>query len=355
MQSDSTQAQIQQLLTTTPPALSAADAVEIVSRNFNIEGSLKLLVSERDQNFRVETASGQRYTLKISNHAEQLPAIDFQNRALLHAAGHDPSLPLPRVIPSRNGELYCCVEANDKKHFVRVYSWLEGLVLGDIKPSAGLTCKLGRLMARLGLALEGFEHPGSNPPSLWDMKRAASLQELLQYMGDPKLRQLIGRVLDRFVTAVKPELDLLRVQVIHNDINMGNVLVDKNKPTEITGIIDFGDLTRSPLIIDLAVAASYQLNEGDDPLAGTLPLIAGYHAIRPLQDEELSLLPDLIRTRLITSLLINNYRVKLFPENREYLMTSYDSARQFLIHLDGLDNDDAYNRIRTYLRADQES
>ncbi len=355
MQADPTQTQIQQMLTTEPPTFSIADAANVASRNFNIEGSIKPLVSERDQNFRVETANGQRYTLKISNHAEQLPVIDFQNRALLHAGKQDPSLPLPRVIPSRNGELHCCVKANDKGHYVRVYSWLEGLILGDTRPDIELTNKLGRLMARLGLALEGFEHPGSNPPSLWDMKRAAGLQELLQHMGDPKLRQLIGRVLDRFVATVKPRLDLLRAQVIHNDINMGNVLVDKDNPAEITGIIDFDDLTRSPLIIDLAVAASYQLNQDNDPLAGTLPLIAGYHAIRPLQDEELSLLPDLIRTRLITSLLINNYRVKLFPENREYLMASHDSARHFLIHLDGLDNDDAYDRIRTYLRADQES
>jgi len=109
------------------------------------------------------------------------------------------------------------------------------------------------------------------------------------------------------------------------------------------------------LIIDLAVAASYQLDESDDPLAGALPLIAGYHAIRPLQEEEIFLLPDLIRTRLITSLLINNYRVKLFPENREYLMNSHDSAWHYLSHLDRLDNDLAYDRISTYLQADQES
>lgn len=355
MQSVSTQTLVQQMLTTTPPAFLNDDVELIAASHFEIEAQARMLVSERDQNFHLRSASGQSYVLKISNHAEQMQVIDFQNRALTHLAMQDTSIPLPRVIPTRNGASFTRITRNGKTHFVRILSWLEGRLIETSRPTASLSNSLGQLMARLGLALEHFEHPASNPPSLWDMKRAAGLQELLQHTDDLKLRLLTGRVLDKFVTTVKPSLDLLRAQVIHNDINMGNVLVDKDRPSEITGVIDFGDMTRSPLIIDLAVAASYQLKKGDDPLAGALPLIAGYHAIRPLQDEELSLLPDLIRTRLITSLLINNYRVKLFPENREYLMSSHDTARHFLIHLDGLDNDDAYDRIRTYLRADQES
>ena len=87
-------------------------------------------------------------------------------------------------------------------------------------------------------------------------------------------------------------------------------------------------------------------------MSGVLPLIAGYHATTPLQQTEISLLPDLIRTRLITSLLISSCRVKLFPENREYLMTSHDSARDYLLTLDSLHNDVAFERINQALQAD---
>jgi Ser/Thr protein kinase RdoA (MazF antagonist) len=303
------------------------------------------LFSERDQYFRLTSDSGRRFVLKISNEAEQLQVIDFQNHALLHAAKKDATLPLPRVVPTLDGQLHCTVEHGGKTHFVRVLSWLEGLVLNHATTDAGLANRLGRLLAQLGLALKDFDHPGSNPPSLWDMKRAAGLRDLLVYIEEPELKQLIGQTLDRFVAKLQPALSTLRTQVIHNDMNCGNVLMDKKHPDRISGLIDFGDLIKSPLIIDLAVAASYQLSEGDDPLAGALPMIAGYDSICPLQERELELLTDLIRTRLITSLLIGSYRSKLFPENSEYLLISHHSARNFLLNLQRLTADDALKRI----------
>jgi len=58
-----------------------------------------------------------------------------------------------------------------------------------------------------------------------------------------------------------------------------HILVDRCKPQNIYGIIDFGDLVRSPLIIDLAVACTYCLKSGGNPFEGALPMIAGYNAI----------------------------------------------------------------------------
>jgi hydroxylysine kinase len=346
MNTDSKQTIIQNMLTTTPPAFSMAGAVSVAADHYGIHATVHPLVSERDQNFRLDAHDGKRYTLKISNDAEQLQVIDFQNRALLYIESHDASLHLPRVIPDLDGQLHCSVRKDDKTHFVRVLSWVDGMVLHDAQANADLANRLGRLLARLGLALDGFEHPGSNPPSLWDMKRAAGLRNLLVYIEEPELRTLATQTLDQFDSTVKPTLDTLRAQVIHNDMNPGNVLMSKTQPDDISGIIDFGDLVKSPLIIDLAIALSYQLSSDDDPLAGALPMIAGYHAVRPLQRAEMELLTDLIRTRLITSLLINSYRVTLFPENRDYLMISYNSARNFLINLNRLSADDALERIR---------
>jgi len=304
------------------------------------------LVSERDQNFKLGVPDGSSFTLKISNREERFEAIDFQNRALLHIAGRDSSLPLPRVIPTLDGQLHSRIKHAGHTHFVRVLSWLEGSVLHDTTASPKLAGRLGRFLASLGVALQGFEHPGSNLPLLWDMKRAASLSDLLGYIEDASLRDLIARTLENFVTKVKPVLDELRSQVIHNDMNPGNILMDKAQPERISGIIDFGDMTRSPLIIDLAVAASYQLSKGDDPLQAVLPMISGYHAVQELQDTEMELLTDLIRTRLVTSLLIGSYRSMLFPENREYLLISHRSAMNFLLKLERMPADVALARIR---------
>ena len=183
------------------------------------------------------------------------------------------------------------------------------------------------------------------------MKRAASLQDLLVYVEDQGLKRITAQALQRFISQVKPTLETLRTQVIYNDMNLGNVLMDKQQPDRISGLIDFGDMVRSPLIIDLAVAAAYQLGADDDPLASALPMIAGYHAVRPLQETEMKLLTDLIKTRLVTSLLIGSYRSSLFPENSEYLLISHDPAKRALIGLDGLDSEAAFDRIRLFLQG----
>lgn len=346
MNTASAQTTAQEILTTTPPAFSDTDAASIAADHFGIQAQTRLLVSERDQNFKLADQKGRNFTLKISNHAEQLEVIDFQNQALLHVAKTDASIPLPRVIPTLDGSLHSRVEFGGRTHFVRVLSWLDGSVCHDTTAGPELACRMGQLLARLGIAFRGFDHPGSRLPLLWDMKRAASLAGLIVHIEEPALRQMITRTLDKFVSQVKPVLDTLRTQVIHNDMNPGNVLMDETRPDQISGVIDFGDLTRSPLIIDLAVAAAYQLSNGDDPLAGVLPMIAGYHGINPLQATEMELLTDLIRTRLVTSLLIGSYRSRLFPENREYLMISYHSAKKFFVNLSRLPADEALMRIR---------
>lgn len=337
---------IQKLLTTVPPAFSDTQASTIAADLYGISGNVRPLVSERDQNFQLTAQNGLRYTLKISNYAEQQDVIDFQNQAMVHVSKQDASFPLPRVIPSLEGQLHCSVMREGRTHFVRVLSWLEGSIIHDTTVGPGLARRLGKLLARLDAAFRGFDHPGSNSPSLWDMKRAANLADLIDHIEEPDLRGLISQTLDKFISEVKPVLDTLRCQVIHNDMNPGNVLMDKIRPDQIAGLIDFGDMTRSPLIIDLAVAAAYQLGEGRDPLAGVLPMIAGYHAVIPLLEKEMELLTDLIRTRLITSLLIGTYRSTLFPENREYLLISQQSARNFLINLKDLPADESLARIR---------
>ncbi len=179
MSRESTQVFIQQVLTCTPPAFTGKQAAGIAQAHFGITANTFPLVSERDQNFRLDAHDGQRFTLKISNRAELEQVVDFQNRALLHIAETDASLPVPRVIATLDGRLHCSVEHNGQRHFIRVLSWLDGRVLKDAPGAGALSWRMGGLLARLGLALKGFEHPGSNQSSLWDMKQAGRLRELL--------------------------------------------------------------------------------------------------------------------------------------------------------------------------------
>ena len=83
MKTDSPASIIQEILTTSPPAFSDSEINGIAADLYGIHASVQLLVSERDQNFKLDTGDGKSFTLKISNHAEKLDVIDFQNQALV--------------------------------------------------------------------------------------------------------------------------------------------------------------------------------------------------------------------------------------------------------------------------------
>jgi Ser/Thr protein kinase RdoA (MazF antagonist) len=129
----------------------------------------------------------------------------------------------------------------------------------------------------------------------------------------------------------------LRSQVIHDDLHSGNVLVDSDSHTTITGVIDFGDIVRSPLIVDVAVAAAYLIADGQDPLVDIVGFLSAYNRLRPLQKEEVALLYDLILTRNVMTLVIGGWRATLYPANNEYLLESETQARKTIEILTGLD------------------
>jgi Ser/Thr protein kinase RdoA (MazF antagonist) len=88
----------------------------------------------------------------------------------------------------------------------------------------------------------------------------------------------------------------------------------------VSGILDFGDAIRAPRIVDVAVAASYQITSDVNPTAGAIDLIVGYHQIEPLLPDELSVLYDLILMRLILRIVITEWRASLFPADRPHIV-----------------------------------
>ena len=82
-------------LMTPPPGISEAEAAQLLHSQYGLSGTLQAQASERDANFRVHTADGERYVLKIANPAEAPGVTDFQNQALLHVASTAPGLMPP--------------------------------------------------------------------------------------------------------------------------------------------------------------------------------------------------------------------------------------------------------------------
>ena len=319
------------LLTTDPPGFSARRASGLLREHYGLEGSLETQGSERDQNFLLRTNAGEKYVLKIANSAEAEAITDFQVAALLHLGDSGLTTPVPDVVRTSDGQTQVRIAADDGRvHTARVLSWLPGRLLRPDVVSAAACYRMGQALASLGLALSDFEHPASDYPLLWDIKQAGLLRELLDTIADGALRNMLAEHLDRFDADVAPRLQGLRWQVIHNDLNPDNVLFDGDDERVIAGIIDFGDMIRSPLVIDVAVACAYLCRRDDDSLADLLGFLRGYDAIQQLTADEFAVLPCMITIRNVSTVVISHWRASMYPENRAYILRSANRALHML-------------------------
>jgi hydroxylysine kinase len=310
------------------PAFSTAQAEEIARRVFDLRASAQPLASERDQNFRLRAEDGSEWVLKVANPAEDPSILDMQTRALLHIAQVDPSLAVPRVRATPEGARFHEVDADDGRHFiVRMLSFLPGQLLDDAAPHPALARDVGAMAARLARALRGFSHPSSCHALLWDLTQAPDLRARTHYIESAERRRVIEEVLDHFSAAVLPRLQQQRAQVIHNDVSRMNTLVDGHR---VSGVIDFGDLIHAPLVCDLAVPISELLVGPAEPIATAAEITAGYHAVTPLEDEELRLIFDLAGTRCAMDVAVAHWRVCDHPENAAYIMGRVEDAGTLL-------------------------
>jgi hydroxylysine kinase len=308
----------------------------LLREQYGLEGELQELVSERDQNMRIATAAGEKYVLKIANTTEDPVVTDFQIKALLHLRGSAHGVNVPKVIQTLDGSASTKISGAHAEHIVRLVSYLPGVPFADVTPAEELARSLGESLAKLGLALRSFGHPGDQQVLLWDLQRASQLRGVIRHVAEVDLRAAISRCLDEFENSVRPRLNILRTQVIHSDLNPGNALVDPDDHSRIAGVIDFGDMVRAPLIIDVAIAASYLRSDDDELLSLVAPFVAAYDRITPLENTELELLYELIRTRLITTITLLRWRLSDRGKDDVYsqeAMRSEQSAERFFLAL----------------------
>ena len=289
------------------PRLSAQTAAQHLARDYGIAGKLKELVSERDQNFLVESDQGS-FVLKIANAKEDPNFLNLQNLVLQHIAMVDPTLGVQRVVRTSDGRDV----AEWPGHLVRVLTFLPGQLFSSITNTPALLGSLGSFMGRLSKALCGFGHPTSHRPGfLWNLDEVMTVKS---WLGDvkPERRDLVARIFDRYEARVLPRLARLRGAVLHQDANDNNIVVEDGK---VTGLIDFGDMTFGRQINELAVTLAYALLNVEDIYASSAPMISNYAKAFSLEAEEAEVLFDLVAARLAASVCISSHRAKDFPDN----------------------------------------
>lgn len=306
------------------PRVSTSDAEALARDLFNLHGIAHPLAGERDCNFRL-IADGRNFVLKVIHPDEDLAIIHFQNCALQHIAAHNPRLPVPRVLlPANNDDNIAVWRTDDyPDRGVQCLTFLEGHSLDLAPGSATQRRNLGIIQAQMNRALSNFCHPAETREILWDTKHADKLYGLCCAVNNMDIRVLATQAIDRFTSNVLPILPKLRSQIIHNDLNPHNVLVTGDT---IVGIIDFGDIVKSPLVQDLATSCAYQIMGYDDPLKIISEVVAGFHEAEPIYSEELEVLIDFVCARLALILVIGDQKANRDPSNARYLLRNRAAA-----------------------------
>ena len=167
-------------------------------------------------------------------------------------------------------------------------------------------------------ALEGFSHPGLDRVLQWDLRYGADVvAELISHVADPAQRARLEAAARDAWSRIAPLADDLPRQAVHLDLTDANVVVSRSAggSPRPDGVIDFGDLSDSWAVSELAITVSSVLGHpGADPTS-ILPAVRAFHAIRPLTTVEVDALWPMLVLRTAVLIVSGAQQAMLDPDN----------------------------------------
>lgn len=288
-------------------------------RQYNLTGQLTRIPTEKDDTFHLATARGQ-FLVKIAPAAESARIVNLQSAVMQQLEFTAPAIPAQRLVRGVHGQLESTVvDPTGQDRILRVLSYLQGDLLATATPTPAQFASLGAMLARLDSALTDFRHPEDSRLLIWDLKNFPHMRPLLELVTDRDDIALATRIFDQFDEVVAPRVSTLETQVIHGDFSPFNVVVDPNSDEFVTGVLDFGDVVRSPLIFELAVAVANQIGvDQRRPWDSALDIVRGYRSVKQLSDRDVALLAVAGPARLLLRALIFGWRASVHPDSRDY-------------------------------------
>ncbi|NQX11871.1 aminotransferase [Microbacteriaceae bacterium VKM Ac-2855] len=299
------------------PDVSSARAAAIAAELFGVRGRLHELGSQQDRNFRLETADGTRWLLKISNPAFTRAEVEAQNAVMTSLHGGGLATPRPRL--SFRGEEIAAVDLDGVTHLVRLLEFVDGTPLIDFDHlSVASARQLGTVAGRVSAALAGLRHEGLDRTLQWDLRRAETVvSDLLQH-APPERREFLRAAAGRAVARLSPLRDRLPTQPLHGDLTDDNVVchADAIGRPIIDGIIDFGDASLGWRVAELAIACTAIFHHEPEQPFAVLETIAAFDSLVPLSDTEIAALWPLIVLRGAVLVVSGEQQIAADPGNR---------------------------------------
>jgi hydroxylysine kinase len=300
-----------------PPQLDVDEALQFAHDRWGIDGTGRRLPGERSFNTLVTTPAGRQVVLKIQSASEDPATIDLHARALLHVAQRAPDLPVARMLPTTDGELVPGLSIGGRIHPTRMVTFLPGQDFDGISVvSEPALHAIGSLIGDLSAALADFEHPAAGGFMAWDLANGLVVDTAMRRGVGAESARVLARADDRLRRAVDLMPSLPR-QIIHNDGHAGNLLRPHAESEAVCGVIDFGDVVHTIRVADVAIAAESFAPASADPAGVLAAITAGYQSRRPLTDDELAAIPDLVMVRLALTVVLLEHQIAAVPHLAE--------------------------------------
>ncbi len=302
------------------PVLDVGEATRLLGEAFGVEGQLHELWSHQDRNFRVTTPGGERFVLKVAREGLGRTALEAENAAMARAAAAGLPFEVPVPQRARDGALIArATTASGAEHDLRLVTWLEGEPVAEGHLPVSYLRVHGAMAARIAQALDGFDHPALDRALQWDVRHAGEVvAALATFASSPARRSLLEASIGRAQSALAPLAADLRIQALHQDVTDVNTIVRRNAAGQPvpTGLIDFGDLSRTWLAAELAVTmAADAYHALGSPLQSACEVARGFLPIQPLDEPELAALWPLVVSRAAAVAISGDQQAALDPDN----------------------------------------
>lgn len=263
------------------------------------DAQASLLSISENVMFRVDTATGQRYALRLHRPGYHSVAEINSELAWLDAL-RDSGVEVPVPVPGTDGARIRTLPMPDDtvRHAV-MFAWMDGTEpTPDIDPAA--FTRLGRITARLHDHSRRWVRPQGFIRKIWTPDTMTGPHALWgQWKDVPGMTDAARELIADCLIRINAQLDDYgqpeqRFGLIHADLRLANLLVSDNR----TRLIDFDDCGISWFMQDLAAALSFHEDHPQVP-RWIDHWLRGYATAGHMDQADLDILPALIIQRRI--------------------------------------------------------
>lgn len=311
------------------PDLPADEVAALLREHWGLDVELHSLGSQQDQNFLAVqvlalpgslSAKSPMGVVKITNPAFTATELAAQDAAASRIASRTPSLRIATTTTDAAGAPRSMVaDTSAGPLSIRLIAFLGGGTLhGSAYLSPHAVARLGELAARTSLALADFEHEGLDRVLQWDPRFADRVVDLLApHHPDAARRERVTDAAAAAWATIAALAGDLPIQAVHLDLTDDNVVRSVGAGPDAggrglpDGLIDFGDVSRSWAVAELAITISSVLHHAGAEPVSVLPAIRAFHALRPLSPAEVAAIWPLVVVRGAVLVVSGEHQVQL--------------------------------------------